>query len=112
RMVDAVTCELVGLQLGQLLAFGKRVRHRLAGHLRELGLEVEGLQMRRSTGLIKENDALSLGRKVERIHDAGGGEHAPVEERVQAQQADAGKAVTQKSAAANFSFLGFRKHVN
>ena len=55
--------QLLALQLRDLLALGERLRHRLAVHLGELGLVVEGFEVRRAAGLVEEDDALGLGRE-------------------------------------------------
>ena len=62
--------ELLSLELRDLLTLRQRFGHRSAAHLGELRLVVERLEMRRSAGLIQEDDALGLRRKVERVHDA------------------------------------------
>ena len=74
---------------------------RLAVHLGELRLVVEGLEVRRSAGLIEEDDALGLGGMMQRIDDAGAmpREQARIEQRVQAQQAEAGDAAAEEGAA-------------
>ena len=100
-MLRSETGQALALELRDLLAVGEGVRHGLAGHLGELGLVVECFQVRRAAGLIEEDDALSLGRMMQRIDHAGGSQQAPVEQRIQGQQADAGKAVAQESAAAD-----------
>ena len=60
----------LALQLRDLLALGERFRHGLAVHLGELRLVVEGLQVRRAARLIEEDDALGLGRMMQRIDRA------------------------------------------
>src|SRR5207249_9326107 len=52
--------ELLALQLRDLLSLGQRLRHRLAVHLGELWLVVEGLEVRRPAGLIQEDHAPAL----------------------------------------------------
>ena len=42
--------QLLPLQLGELLPLGQALGHRLAVHLGELGLVIEGFQMRRAAG--------------------------------------------------------------
>ncbi len=76
--------KLAVLQLRDLLALGQRIGHGLAIHLREFWFVVESLQVRRAAGLIKKNDALRLGRVMQRIHNAArsalgdGGDELPV----------------------------------
>ena len=55
------------LQLGELLTLGERVRERLAVEFFELGLEIETLQVRRSTRHAQVDDAPGFHRKVSRI---------------------------------------------
>ena len=64
--------QLLALELRDLLALGKRFRHRLAVHFGELGLVVECFEMRRTAGLVEKNDALGLGWEIQRIDDAFG----------------------------------------
>src|SRR5262249_55579471 len=52
------------LQLSDGLAFGEALRHGLTMQFRQLGLIVEGLQVRRAAGHIELDDALDLGRIV------------------------------------------------
>src|SRR5438128_1740398 len=64
------------LQLSQLLAFGERLRERLAVEFLELGLVIETFQMRRPARHAEVNDALGPHRKmgrVDRPFPAGGG---------------------------------------
>ena len=63
RMLGAEADEALALQLGDLLPLGEGVRHGLAAQFGELGLVVEGFQVRRAAGLIEEDDALGLGGK-------------------------------------------------
>ena len=58
----------LALQLRDLLALGERFRHRLAVSLFELGLGVEGFQVRRPARHVEVNDPLGLGGMVERLH--------------------------------------------
>src|SRR5215472_10180329 len=58
------------LELRDLLSLGERLGHGLAVHRGKLGLVVKGLEMRRSTCLVQEDDAFRLGWKIERIHHA------------------------------------------
>ena len=83
--------ETLPLELGDLLPFRERLRHRRAVHFRQLGLVVERLQVRGPARLVQIDDALGLRRKVERVDDArwrrlnglcGGGEPR-VQQRVQ-----------------------------
>ena len=69
-MLRAEALQLLALQLGDRLALGERLGHRLAVHLGELRLVVERLQVRRPAGHVQEDDALGLRREVQRIHDA------------------------------------------
>ena len=62
--------ELGALELGDRLALGERLRHRLAVHLGQLRLVVERLQVRRPAGHVQVDDALGLRREVERVDDA------------------------------------------
>ena len=65
-MLGAHAVERLALKLGELLALGEGLGHRLAVQLAELGFEVEGLQMGRSARHAEEDDALDLGRQVRR----------------------------------------------
>jgi len=56
--------ERLALELGELLALGERVRHRLAVQFAELGFEIEGLQMGRAARHAEEDDAFDLGRQL------------------------------------------------
>ena len=58
------------LELGDRLALGERLGHRLAVHLRQLRLVVERFEVRRAAGHVEVDDALGLGRDVQRVDDA------------------------------------------
>ncbi len=62
--------QLLALELSDLLALGKGIRHGLAIHFGEFRLVVEGFEMRWPAGLVEKDDALGLGREIERIDDA------------------------------------------
>ena len=70
-MLRAEANQLLPLQLGDLLALGQALRHRLAVHLRQLRLVVERLQMRRPARHGQPDDALCFWRKMRRIHYSG-----------------------------------------
>jgi len=59
--------QLLALKLGDRLAFGKRLRHRLAVHLGQLGFKIEALQVRRSARHAKKYDSLDALWKMERL---------------------------------------------
>ena len=61
--------QFLTLQLGNLLAFGERLRHGFAIEFRQLGLVVKRLQMRRATCLVEEDDPLRFSRMVEWVHN-------------------------------------------
>ncbi len=60
-MLGTHAVERLALELGELLTLGEGLGHRLAVQLTELGLEVEGFQMGRSTRHAEEDDALGPG---------------------------------------------------
>ena len=60
----AETLELLILQLGNRLALGERLRHRLAVELGQARLVIKRLQMGRPTGHAEKNHALGLGCKI------------------------------------------------
>ncbi len=65
--------QLRPLKLGDRLALGERLRHRLAVEFGQLRLVVEGFQVRRPARLVEPDHPLCLGRKVQRIdHSAAG----------------------------------------
>ncbi len=61
---------LLALKLGNRLAVGDRLGHRLAVHLGELRLVVERLKVRRPAGHAEVNHPLGPGREVQRIDHA------------------------------------------
>ena len=86
--------ELAALELGDLLALGQALRHRLAVHLRQLRLVVERFQVRRAAGHRQPDDALRPGRMVERVDDAvrgRGGARLGIEERGERSQPGGGR---------------------
>ena len=64
----SVANQLLSLELGDLLTFGERLGHRLAVHLGQLGLGIEGFQMRRTTGHTQPNHPPCLRWKVQGRH--------------------------------------------
>src|SRR5690606_17131780 len=99
RLAEALEVELrseaderAPLKLGDLLALGKGLRHRLAVHVAELGLGVEGFQVRRTTGLVEEDDAFGALGEVERTDDALGGGV----ERTEGHQSEAGRGLREE----------------
>ena len=56
-MLRPEAVELGALKLGDRLALGERLGHRLAVHLGQLGLVVERLQVRRAAGHVEIDDA-------------------------------------------------------
>ena len=106
-MLRPEAVQLLPLKLGDRLALGERLGHRLAVHLGQLRLVVERLQMRRPAGHVQPDDALGLRREVQRPHDAGPfvgvglglGEGARVEERCEREAADAARGLAEEGAA-------------
>ena len=66
----SVANQLLSLELGDLLTLGERLGHRLAVHLRQLGLGIEGFQMRRTTGHTQPDHPPCLRWKVQWSHRA------------------------------------------
>ena len=66
RVLRAEAAELLPLQLRDRLALGERLGHRLAVHLGELRLVVEGLEVRRPAGHERWMTRLARGGKCRR----------------------------------------------
>ena len=69
-MLGPETVQLLALQLGDRLALGEGLRHRLAVHLAELRLVIKRLEVRRASGHIEMNHPLGPALEVQRRHDA------------------------------------------
>ena len=70
RMLRSKALQLLALKLRDRLALGKRLGHRLAVHLGQLGLVVERFQVRRPARHRQKNDPLGSRCNVQRIDDA------------------------------------------
>ena len=122
RMLGREADELLALELGDGHALGERLGHGLAMHPGQVGLRVQGLQVRRAAGHVEIDDPLGLGGQVERMDDARPsvalrGRHAGlqqlgVEQRSQRQRADPGRRPAQERAAmdAFYPAIGRRIH--
>ena len=64
-MLRAEAAKLLVLELGDRLALGERLGHRLAVQLGQLGLVVEQLEVRGSARLVEMDDPLGLGREMQ-----------------------------------------------
>ena len=64
----SVANQLLPLELGDLLTLSERLGHRLAVHLGQLGLGIEGFQMRRTTGHTQPNHPPCLRWKMQGRH--------------------------------------------
>ena len=109
------TGEPLALQLRDLLAPGQRLRHRLAAHFGELGLVVEGLEVRGPAGLIQKDDAFGLRLDVERVDGAfrpprralhRGGQSC-ADERVQRDDPEARRTAAEKRPPVQFAHVLF-----
>src|ERR1019366_10279434 len=106
-MLRTKTDQLLALKLGDLLSFGHGLRHGLAVQFGELGLIVEGLEMRWPAGLVEKDHAFGFGWKVERIDRAmrpGGrrAQHAWSHQRIQCHESEPRRATPQKGAPIDF----------
>ena len=100
--------QLLPLQLGDRLALGERLGHRLAVHLGQLGLVVERLQVRRPAGHVRKMTRLALGARCSglttpRLADGAAADSAAasiaIEKRRQRRCADAaGRAAEERAA--------------
>ncbi len=101
--------EFLPLKLRDLLAFGERLRHRLAVQLGQFWFVVERLEVRRAAGHAQEDHALGLDRQGRRIHHAGpllpgrlGQAAAGIHQRTKRSQAKADAGLTQEAAPVQF----------
>ena len=103
----AVADEFGALQLRQLLALGHALRHRLAVHLGQHGLVVEGLQVGRSAGHRQPDHAFGFGGEVRRLQHAapaprcGSGQQLRIHQRAQGHRAQPGGGQPQEAAPAD-----------
>ena len=70
RVLGREADELLALELGDRHALRERLGHRLAVHPGELGLGVEGLQVRGAAGHVEVDDPLGPGGQMQRMDDA------------------------------------------
>ena len=69
-VLGAEAIELLALQLSDRLSLGIGLGHRLAVHLTELRLVIEGLEMRRSAGHVEMDNPLGLALEMQGIDDS------------------------------------------
>ena len=99
-VLRAEALQLLALQLRDLLTLREAFGHRLRIHGQQLRLVIESLQVRRPACLVQEDDALGLGREVERVHgserrDGGAGCEEPRgQQRMERHQPETGCAAT------------------
>ena len=66
-MLGAKTLELLALELGDLLALGKRFRHGLTMEFGERWLVVEGFEVGHTAGHVQPDDPFGLGFEMQGI---------------------------------------------